>query len=224
MSVKHAMLALLAAAPSSTYQLRKRFDASTGQGLPLNIGQVSSTLQRLERDGMVTRDGTLAASDTQATGDGAGAGQLWRLRQAGRDELASWWASPVLAEQRGRDELVMKLALAIVTPGVDVTALLQSQRTSTQRTMHDLTRVRRDVARDDIVGRLVVDHHIFTAEAELRWLDDAEAALQRAALQGADLQGADLQRAALAGTPASTDETITAAQPAPLSNRVEGTQ
>ncbi|WP_083506738.1 PadR family transcriptional regulator [Leucobacter sp. G161] len=166
MSVKHAMLALLAAEPSSTYQLRKRFDATTGQGLPLNIGQVSSTLQRLERDGMAERPAD---------------GQLWQLLPAGREELALWWASPVLAEQRGRDELVLKLALAAVTPGVDVSELLQTQRAATQRAMHDLTRVRRSIAADEVVARLVVDHHIFQAEAELRWIDDAEATLLRAA-------------------------------------------
>lgn len=188
MSVKHAMLALLAAEPSSTYQLRKRFDASTGQGLPLNIGQVSSTMQRLERDGLVARDEAphagpaSAGTDTGSPGStGSPGGQLWRLCQAGRDELASWWASPVVAEERGRDELVLKLTLAAVTPGVDLPALLQTQRAATQRSMHDFTRIRRDTAADDIVARLVIDHHIFIAEAELRWIDDAEGALTRAA-------------------------------------------
>lgn len=180
MSVKHALLALLSAAPSSTYQLRKRFDASTGQGLPLNIGQVSSTLQRLERDGLVARDEEpTAAGDTQTPGS---AGQLWRLLPAGSEELAAWWASPVVAEERGRDELVLKLTLAVVTPEVDLPALLQLQRAATQRSMHDFTRVRRELASDDLVARLVVDHHIFIAEAELRWLDDAEAAILRASV------------------------------------------
>lgn len=178
MSVKHALLALLSAAPSSTYQLRKRFDASTGQGLPLNIGQVSSTLQRLERDGLVARDAEPAAAGAAQTPGSAG--QLWRLLPAGSEELAAWWASPVVAEERGRDELVLKLTLAAVTPEVDLPALLQLQRAATQRSMHDFTRVRRELAADDLVARLVVDHHIFIAEAELRWLDDAEAAILRA--------------------------------------------
>lgn len=172
MSVKHAMLALLSSQPSSTYQLRKRFDASTGQSWPLNIGQVSTTLQRLERDGCVRRD-----SDEP--------GEPWRLTAVGTAELAAWWGSPVVAEQRGRDELVVKLMLAVVTPGIDIERLVQSQRAATQRGLHDLTRLRRETREDDLVGRLVLDHYIFMAEAELRWLDDVEGGVARAALGAA---------------------------------------
>lgn len=171
MSVKHAMLALLAAQPSSTYQLRKRFEASTAQSWPLNIGQVSTTLQRLERDGHVVRDQEPHRSDTT--------GQPWRLTATGHAELAAWWERPVISEQRGRDELVVKLMLATITPGVNVLAMIQSQRAATQRDMHDLTRLRREVGTDDLVGRLVLDHHIFVAEAELRWLDDVEGTLEQ---------------------------------------------
>lgn len=174
--MKHAMLALLSAQPSSSYQLKKRFDVSTGQSWPLNIGQVSTTLQRLERDGLVVRDAG-AADDT-------GNGQPWLLTPAGRAELADWWSRPVVAEHRGRDELVVKLTLATVAPGVDVEALVQTQRAATQRSMHDLTRLRRDLETEDLVARLVLDHHLFIAEAELRWLDDVEAALVRAGSAG----------------------------------------
>ncbi|MGI5952460.1 MAG: PadR family transcriptional regulator [Brooklawnia sp.] len=173
MSVKHALLALLSAQPSSTYQLRGRFEVSTAQSWPLNIGQVSTTLQRLERDGLVLREGDPA--DPEATG------QPWRLTAAGQAELEAWWGRPVVAEHRGRDELVVKFMLATITPGVDMPALLQTQRAATQRDMHDLTRLRRGTTDDDLVGRLVLDHHIFIAEAELRWLDDVEASLERSA-------------------------------------------
>lgn len=184
MSVKHAMLALLSAQPSSTYQLRKRFDASTGQTWPLNIGQVSSTLQRLERDGLVLRE------------DGENAqGQPWRLTPAGEGELRAWWRRPVVAEQRGRDELLVKLVLATVTPGVDVERLVQDQRAATQGVLHDLTRLRRETDQADLVGRLMLDHHLFIAEAELRWLDDVEGAVQRRAATRAPL-GAELAESA----------------------------
>lgn len=195
MSVKHAMLALLSAQPSSTYQLRKRFDDSTGQSWPLNIGQVSTTLQRLERDGLVLRD--------DAGADDPAGGQPWRLTSAGRAELEAWWARPVVAEQRGRDELVVKLMLATVAPGVDIAALIQSQRAATQRSMHDLTRLRRDLDADDLVGRLVLDHHLFIAEAELRWLDDVEAGVVRSAQRG---RGAAGRGGAGEAAPAGADE------------------
>jgi DNA-binding PadR family transcriptional regulator len=174
MSVKHAMLALLSAQPASTYQLRKRFDTSTAQSWPINIGQVSTTLQRLERDGLVARDDE---PGQESPDGGEGSGRPWQLTQAGETELADWWVSPVIADQRGRDELVVKIALAAVTPGVEVPKLLQLQREATQRAMHDLTKLRMPLGNDELVARLVLDHHLFVTEAELRWLDEVEAAL-----------------------------------------------
>lgn len=174
MSVKHAMLALLSRRPSTTYQLRKDFDSSTSQTWPLNIGQVSTTLQRLHRDGLVVRE---SGTDDDPSSPGP-----WRLTEPGKDELNTWWHSAVPREHRGRDELVIKLALAVLVPGVDVVGLVQRQRSAMQRMMHDVTRARRDVATDDLAARLVLDNHIFTIEAELRWLDSVEESVARASL------------------------------------------
>ena len=58
MSVRHALLALLSEGPKYGLQLREEFEARTGEIWPLNVGQVYSTLQRLERDGLVESDGS----------------------------------------------------------------------------------------------------------------------------------------------------------------------
>src|SRR5579862_6222018 len=55
MSVRHALLALLSEGPKYGLQLREEFEANTGQVWPLNVGQVYTTLQRLERDGLVMK-------------------------------------------------------------------------------------------------------------------------------------------------------------------------
>ena len=57
MSVRHALLALLSEGPKYGLQLRQEFEARTGEVWPLNVGQVYTTLQRLERDGLVESDG-----------------------------------------------------------------------------------------------------------------------------------------------------------------------
>ncbi len=56
MSVRHALLALLSEGPKYGLQLRNEFEARTGDVWPLNVGQVYTTLQRLERDGLVESD------------------------------------------------------------------------------------------------------------------------------------------------------------------------
>ncbi|HEY3736925.1 MAG TPA: PadR family transcriptional regulator [Jatrophihabitans sp.] len=168
MSVKHGLLALLEQRPMYGYQLRQEFESSTGSTWPLNVGQVYTTLARLERDGLVVPAN--GEDDSQ---------RLYRLTEDGRSEVRGWFATPLRHESPRRDELAIKLALAVRTPGVDVRAVIQTQRTATVRTLQEYTRVR-ESAVDDLSWLLVADSLIFTAEAEIRWLDHCETRLARA--------------------------------------------
>src|SRR3712207_4369424 len=116
MSIRHGLLALLERGPMYGYQLRAAFEESTGATWPLNIGQVYTTLARLERDGMVR---PLPEND--------GGQRPYEITDGGRGELAMWFATPINRTDRPRDELTIKLALAITTPGVDVRAALRSE-------------------------------------------------------------------------------------------------
>jgi DNA-binding PadR family transcriptional regulator len=168
MSIRHGLLALLERGPMYGYQLRVAFEDSTGATWPLNIGQVYTTLNRLERDGLVH---PLPESDGQ---------RPYEITDAGRAELALWFATPINRTDRPRDELAIKLALALTTPGVDVRAVVQTQRTATMRTLQEYTRLKtRDPRPADLPWRLVLDAMVFQAEAEVRWLDHCEASLVR---------------------------------------------
>lgn len=172
MSVRHGLLALLAERPAGAYQLRQEFERRTGGTWPLNMGQVSTTLDRLVRDGLVEA--------AEADGDVP----RWTLSAAGRDVLGAWWSAPVPRSAPAREELAIKLALAVSTPGVDVPRLVQAQRTETMRALQALARLRVDgtaASADDLAWSLVVDHLVFDAEAEIRWLDHVEARVARAA-------------------------------------------
>jgi DNA-binding PadR family transcriptional regulator len=173
MSIKHGLLALLSAGPRYGYQLRAEFEAATGASWPLNIGQVYTTLSRAERDGLVE----IAETDPQNR-------VLYRITDTGRDALATWFDGPVALTDRPRDELAVKLALALIAPGVDVARVVQVQRTATMRHLQELTRLKKapESAGDTELGwALVRESMIFHAEAEMRWLDHCEAYLARAA-------------------------------------------
>lgn len=172
MSIHHALLALLSVGPATTYDLRKQYDAAMGHVRPLNMGQASATLSRLQRDGRVVRTPSRGSDLTQ--------GQ-WQLTEAGRGELDSWWAGAISRAQPDRHDLVIKFAIAATIPGVDIPALLQAQRDATLSAMHDATRVRRGIDAADLAARLVLDHHLITLDAELRWLNEIEAELEQAA-------------------------------------------
>jgi DNA-binding PadR family transcriptional regulator len=176
MSIRHSLLTLLEEGPRYGYQLRTEFEARTGATWPLNVGQVYTTLGRLERDGLVEPAG--GEPD-------AGDGQVhYRITDAGRAAVAAWFGTPVERTTPPRDELAMKLSLAVTIPGVDVPAIIQAQRTATLRALQDYTRLKQQAGADDLAWLLVVDSLIFAAEAEIRWLDHSESRLARAAHGG----------------------------------------
>ena len=180
MSVKHGLLALLERGPMYGYQLRTAFEESTGGTWPLNAGQVYTTLARLERDGLVRP--LPKAEEGQ---------RPYAITDAGRAELASWFATPVGHPDRPRDELAIKLALALTTPGVDASAVIQAQRGATMRTLQEYTRLKaRAQLPGDLGWLLVLDAMLFQAEAEVRWLDHCEASLLRHRPQRPSRQGA----------------------------------
>ncbi|QKE83434.1 PadR family transcriptional regulator [Arthrobacter sp. NEB 688] len=182
MSVRLGLMALLAEGDSYGARLRSDFEERTGGTWPLNVGQVYTTIERLVRDGLVEQAGEADAEGRIA----------YRLTAAGHAELDAWWTTPVDRTSTPRDELTIKLALAFTAPGVDVAAVVQGQRTATLRHLRDLTRLKRgalDRAEGTGEGEqdgeqglpwlLVLEHLVFAAEAEVRWLDHVESTLSR---------------------------------------------
>jgi DNA-binding PadR family transcriptional regulator len=178
MSVKQALLVLLEHEPMYGYQLRAAFEQHTGSTWPLNVGQVYTTLTRLERDGHV-----------ESAGSDAEGHVVYRITTQGRDEVAAWFTTPVPRTQPPRDELAIKLALAVTAPGVDVGTVIQQQRGATMAALQDYTRLKKQAGPDDLAWSLVLDSLVFAAEAEIRWLDHCEARLRRAAVERAPRAG-----------------------------------
>jgi DNA-binding PadR family transcriptional regulator len=186
-SVRNALLALLEQGPRYGYQLRAEFEHHTGGTWPLNVGQVYTTLARLERDGLVEGRGE----------DGEGH-VVYVVTDAGRREVEDWFTSPVPRTQPPRDELAIKLALAVTVPGIDVGQVIQQQRSATMSALQDYTRLKRRSGEEaptgdgsaELAWGLVLDSLVFSAEAEIRWLDHCEARLRRAALDRAALDRA----------------------------------
>src|SRR5437588_6939418 len=161
MSVRHALLALLSEGPKYGLQLREEFEARTGEVWPLNVGQVYTTLQRLERDGLVESD------------DGAEDSRQKRLRitPAGRDELAQWLRTPPDLSSPPRHELVIKVLVALRVPGVDVHDVIQAHRRHLVELMQQWTRLKQAEAEHDVGLALVVDAELFRLDSVVRWLD-----------------------------------------------------
>ena len=174
MSVPHAMLALLSEGPKYGLRLREEFEARTGEVWPLNVGQVYKTLQRLERDGLVESD--------RASGEGPQKG--FRITAEGERELARWLRTPPDLSSPPRDELVMKVLVAVHVPGTDVHEVIQAHRRYLVELMQQWTRIRADDTRSDLNMSLAIDAELFRLDSVVRWLDAAEARVNRAAADG----------------------------------------
>ncbi len=159
MTVRESLLAILDQGPSYGYQLRIEYVRRTGGARPLNVGQVYTTLDRLERDGLV--------ESTRVKGAGHVA---YAITPKGRDELKRWLKS---AELPSRDDFAMKLALAMTLPGVDPRAMIAAQRSA----------LRVSIDRPEpksFTARLLARSEELRVEADLRWLDQCEQLLDEA--------------------------------------------
>lgn len=174
MSVRHALLALLAEGPKYGLQLRQEFEARTGEVWPLNVGQVYLTLQRLERDGLIESD--------DAERDGPQ--KTFRITVNGAEELTAWLRTPPDLSNPPRDELVIKVLVALRLPGVDVPELLQAHRRYVVELMQRYTHIKAEAQPDDVSLSLIADAELFRLESVVRWLDAADARLNQLSHKG----------------------------------------
>src|SRR5262245_56005957 len=170
LSVSHALLALLSEKPKYGLRLQNEFEARTGEVWPLNVGQVYTTLRRLERDGLVEADGEGERSEKQ---------KRYRITGRGAQELTDWLRTPPELVPPPRDELVIKVLVALQVPGIDVHELLQVHRRNVIEVMQRYTRVKADAAEEDVALALVADAELFRLEAIVRWLDAADVRLKQ---------------------------------------------
>ena len=169
MSVPHALLALLSDGPKFGLRLQNEFESRTGNVWPLNVGQVYTTLQRLERDGLVETD----------DGEGERSRKRYRITSTGERELDEWLRTPPDLVPPPRDELVIKVLVALQVPGTEVHEIMQVHRRHVIETMQRYTHVKAEAAEDDTALALVADAEVFRLEAIVRWLDAADVRLKQ---------------------------------------------
>lgn len=165
MAVREGLLALLHEGPRHGYQLKTEFEAATGGVWPLNVGQVYTTLDRLERDGFVAVDlATVAPGQKQ-----------YVITPAGVEVLGAWWTAVPADEPPPRDELMLKVLLAIERSADHALGVITRQRGVLTSLLQAKRRERRALEADgDVAARLVTEALLARAEADLRWLDTCE--------------------------------------------------
>jgi DNA-binding PadR family transcriptional regulator len=169
-AVKYALLGLLASAPSHGYDLKGAFEELLGGSWPLNIGQVYTTLQRLERDGLVRS----RVVPQELVPDR----RRYEITPAGRKELTRWLSEPTNGPVRLKDELLVKVLVQSVVKGGDARALIGRQRQQHLQTLAELAALREDQDLNPAT-RLIVEGAMLHVEADLEWLELCEERLAR---------------------------------------------
>jgi DNA-binding PadR family transcriptional regulator len=168
--VRHAVLALLADSPAHGYEIKRGLEERFGTVIaPLNAGQVYTTLQRLQRDELVTDDAVAQSGRPDK--------RVYRLTDAGHEALVEWLGAPS-APTRLRDDFFMKLVLAHGMGLADPAELIARQREAYLRALGELERVLGAGGADGTTA-LVVEGAALHLEADLKWLDRCEEELVR---------------------------------------------
>jgi DNA-binding PadR family transcriptional regulator len=174
--VRFLFLALLGRGPAHGYDLKRAYDARFGAIWgPLNIGQVYTTMARLERDGLV-------AHRTVAQGDRPDK-KVYEITADGRSALDTW----LLAADDAplvKSDVVLKLVAARLT-GADPAPILARQRQRYLQSLRDLDALAAPESGNgehgdghDVVHALLLEGAALHLDAELRWLDACQRRLQ----------------------------------------------
>ena len=171
--LKFVLMGLLNAEPRYGYELKAVFEAFLGGTWPLNIGQVYTTLGRLEDEGLVVSE--------LVTQESAPDRKVYGLTPSGRKALAEWSAEPERGPVRLRDEFFMKVAVLSLSDGPAAAQLVASQRSAHLETLAQLTQRQRD---PDLhpATELLLEGAVLRVEADLKWLDEAESRMKELAV------------------------------------------
>ena len=161
-----AVLAMLAKEPAHGYQLRTRLRQALGPvGEPMNDGQIYVTLSRLEKAGLIARQGT----DMPEAGR-----KVYELTAAGQERVAEWlsevsWPKPDLAEFH------LKLVAAAQAGLADPIGIVDAQRRELIRRLWDVQRAAM-AEPDGSQAGLLLEGIVLRLQADLRWLEACERA------------------------------------------------
>ena len=167
--MRHLLLGLLAKEPAHGYELKRLLDERLGQlSPPVNIGQIYTTLRRLERDGLV--------SSAEVSQPDRPDKRVFELTAQGRDHLGQWLAETTV-DVRVREPVFLKLVVAMSGGGPDPLALVDRHRRALLRRLREVQILEDPDARP--VERMAVEGAVLHLQADLRWLEVCEQLLTR---------------------------------------------
>jgi PadR family transcriptional regulator AphA len=112
MSLRHAVLGLLAVQPATGYDLAQRFDRSLANAWHASHSQIYPELAQLQDAGMV-----------EVIGEGARRSRTWAVTPQGREELRRWMTESEPNRSQRNETAVRWFLLSVIPPADQRVAL-----------------------------------------------------------------------------------------------------
>jgi DNA-binding PadR family transcriptional regulator len=171
LSVRNAILGLLAQKPRHGYELHAAFSAVGGATWDVKPAQIYTTLERLAESGLVQTKSDLGEGKEPDR-------RIYAITADGRIALKDWFADGVSTGHQ-RDEFYVKLMVGLVSGEADPARIIQTQRSRLYQELHDATTQRDSYdPHTEMAQILLNDKAIMHLEADLRWLDMIEMRLE----------------------------------------------
>ncbi|MFD5826141.1 PadR family transcriptional regulator [Lentzea sp. NPDC060358] len=173
MSLRHAVLGMLASGPASGYDLMKRFDLSLGKVWTATQSQVYGELAKLAADGLA-----------EAAAEGPRGRKEYAITGAGRDELLHWMTG-VDPEPPRRNAMLLRVFFLHLLPAEQAVAYLRrqadlaAQRHAELAALADLAEAGED-GQEARFGRIALEHGLRLHALGQEWAAWAEDQVGRA--------------------------------------------
>lgn len=168
MSVSRTLLGLIEPKAQHGYTLRRRYDGWFGNSRPLKSAQVYSTLQRLDRDGLIKLAGVTAGEGPDR--------RMYAITEAGVSELDRWLDEPEVPDVAATRRVLFAKMVIAMSSGRSAAQLLDRQRQAHLARMRSMRALRQQ---GDLLTQLDADFEMYHLDADLKWIDGAQARLGR---------------------------------------------
>ncbi len=166
------LLGLVDARPRHGYEVKKVYDAHFGGERPLRVGQLYSTLGRLERDALIV---------PAAVGQDAGPERtVYAATDQGHSRVDGWLGEAEPDAPYLQSVVFAKVLVALMS-GRAAAHVLDVQRAAHRALMRQWTIRRREAPSTE--AAIAADFVLFHLDADLRWLDATTARLGRLAAE-----------------------------------------
>lgn len=161
MSLRHALLGLLADRPASGYDLLKLFDTSLAHVWPATQSQLYGELNRLAAAGLVG-----------VSAEGPRRRKEYTVTERGLRELRAWLVTPTRRQPR-RSEPLLKVFFLDLATDEQARAVLAERAERATADHRRLTELRSGPADEDgpltVNGRIALEYGLRRAEMERDW-------------------------------------------------------